>query len=302
MNVEPNVYRYLDALAQSINPKDWSAIRPIPRGGWPVAMALRGALNLPIVGSSSLTPKEGSKSVLWVDDLVDSGRTLARVGAPLNQTAVVFSKPHSPQPRYVGCVTRNSDWIEFPWEQAAGEAPAEDSVVRLLEALGEDPTRPGLVDTPRRMVAALREMTTPEEYDFTTFSAEGMDQMIVTRDLAFEALCEHHILPFSGRATVGYIPGERLVGLSKIARLVRARARSGVTTQERMTNAIAEELNERLSPRGVGVVVEAAHSCMTIRGVHAAAAVTVTSAMRGTMLNDPMARGEILAFAGYGGA
>ncbi len=179
------------------------------------------------------------------------------------------------------------------------------AVVTLLGAIGEDPWREGLVDTPKRVVKALREMTSgyrdvPSQILSTTFEGDGYDEMVLLRGIEFHSLCEHHMLGFRGHATVGYVPDKRVIGLSKLARLVHCFARR-LQIQERMTREIADALTKHLRPLGVGVVVEAHHSCMGCRGVMQSGTKMVTSAMHGVLRDKPEARAEFLALAVEGG-
>jgi GTP cyclohydrolase IA len=174
---------------------------------------------------------------------------------------------------------------------------AEDAVRALLDALGADPSAEGLADTPRRVVAAYAELLTPVPFIPTTFpNDEGYDELVMARAIPFHSLCQHHLLPFHGVAHVGYLPGERIIGLSKLVRVVDLFAR-GLQTQERLTGQVAGWLQERLEPRGAGVVVDAEHLCMTVRGVQAPGVRTVTSALRGRVRDDPPTRAEFLALA-----
>lgn len=178
---------------------------------------------------------------------------------------------------------------------------AEDSVRFLLKHIGEDPDRDGLKDTPARVVKAWREMTSgvnedPAQILSRTFDVEH-DQMVIVRGIRFVSLCEHHVLPFVGTATVGYIPGKRVVGLSKIPRLVRCFARR-LQVQERLTDQIAEAMVKYLKPRGVGVIIRARHECMACRGVEQHTAEMVTSALLGAVRKNPAARQELLALSG----
>src|SRR3954447_26700209 len=174
------------------------------------------------------------------------------------------------------------------------EAAAE-AVKALLAALGQDATSESLVDTPRRVAAAFAELLEPRDFDLTPFpNDEGYDELVVARDIPFSSLCEHHLLPFIGVAHVAYMPGDRILGLSKLARVVELFARR-LQVQERMTTQIAAWLQETVHPRGVGVVLEAEHMCMSIRGVRATGARTVTSALYGALRNDPRTRSEFLA-------
>ena len=173
-------------------------------------------------------------------------------------------------------------------------AAAAQAVHDLLVALGEDPTSEHLQRTPERVAKAFQELLTPHPVDPTTFpNEEAYDELVVVRDIPFHSLCEHHLLPFVGRAHVAYLPKDRIVGLSKLARVVEHHSRS-LQVQERMTQQIASWLDDQLQPRGVGVVLEAEHMCMRLRGVRAPGTMTVTSALRGTLRDDARTRGEFL--------
>jgi GTP cyclohydrolase I len=172
---------------------------------------------------------------------------------------------------------------------------AEHAVRALLLALGQDPDSEHLRQTPRRVALSYAELLTPQDFDLTTFpNDEGYDELVLARDIPFQSLCEHHLLPFHGVAHVGYLPGERIVGLSKLARTVDWHAR-GLQVQERLTKQIAGWLDERLRPAGVAVVLEAEHQCMSLRGVRAHGSRTMTSALRGRLRLDPAAKQEFLA-------
>jgi|tagenome__1003787_1003787.scaffolds.fasta_scaffold20797041_2 GTP cyclohydrolase I len=172
---------------------------------------------------------------------------------------------------------------------------AEQAAVALLTALGQPLESTGMADTPRRLAHAFAEMLTPEPFELTTFpNLEGYDELVLVEDIPVTSVCEHHLLPFTGRAHIGYLPGQRILGLSKFARVVDFHSRRA-QTQERLTQQIAEHLEEQLVPRGVGVVVEAEHSCMALRGVRAVGSRTVTSALYGTLRTDPSSRAEFLS-------
>jgi GTP cyclohydrolase I len=171
---------------------------------------------------------------------------------------------------------------------------AVDHARRFLNALGVRCDAPGTKDTPRRMAEAFGAMLWSPEFDLTTFpNAEGYDELVIVKDLPVRSVCEHHVLPFTGVAHVGYIPGDRILGLSKFARVVEMFARRP-QIQERLTVQIADWLVASLAPRGVGVVIEAEHLCMTMRGVHATGATTSTSALRGLLQESPQSRAEFL--------
>jgi GTP cyclohydrolase I len=176
---------------------------------------------------------------------------------------------------------------------------AEDAVRVLLRWAGEDPTREGLLDTPKRVVKAYGDWFSgyqedPREFLARTFEeVAGYDEMIVLRDIEFESHCEHHMAPIIGRAHVGYLPAGKVVGISKLARVVETYARR-FQVQEKMTAQIARCIQDVLQPIGVAVVVEAKHQCMTTRGVHKTGVSMVTSKMLGSFRTDPMTRAEFL--------
>jgi len=174
-------------------------------------------------------------------------------------------------------------------------AVAEKAATDMLAALGLPIDSADMFETPRRLVHAYAEMLTPPEFDSTTFeNAAGYDELVLVSDIPVHSLCEHHLLPFTGVAHVGYLPSARILGLSKFARTVEFFARRA-QTQERLTMEIADHLSERLEPHGVGVVIEAEHTCMSLRGAKAAGARTVTAALRGRMRDDPKTRAEFLS-------
>ena len=177
---------------------------------------------------------------------------------------------------------------------------AERAARELLAALGEDTESERLRETPRRVAEAFAELLTPQPFRATSFAnEEHYDELVVVRDIPFHSLCEHHLLPFHGHAHVAYLPGERIVGLSKLGRVVEVHARR-LQLQERLTTQVADWLERELEPRGIGVVIEAEHLCMALRGVQKAGATTITSALRGLVKEDPRTREEFLMLAGRG--
>jgi GTP cyclohydrolase I len=165
----------------------------------------------------------------------------------------------------------------------------------LVRALGADVDSEALQDTPRRVADAYTELLTPRPFRATTFlNDDGYDELIVARAIPFHSLCMHHLLPFHGVAHIGYLPGERIVGLSKLGRVVEFFSRD-LQIQERLTAQIADWLHQELEPKGVGVVLEAEHLCMSLRGVQTLGAKTLTSALRGIVRDDPRTRQEFLA-------
>ena len=178
---------------------------------------------------------------------------------------------------------------------------AEDAVRTLLRWAGEDPAREGLIETPKRVVEAYTDWFSgyaidPREYLGRTFEEmAGYDELVVLRDIEFESHCEHHMAPIIGRAHVGYLPTSKVVGISKLARVVDVFARR-FQVQEKMTAEIARCINDVLQPRGVGVVIEGVHECMTTRGVHKRGVSMITSKMLGTFRSDARTRNEFLTF------
>ncbi|MGF6702010.1 GTP cyclohydrolase I [Paraburkholderia sp. MM5496-R1] len=181
---------------------------------------------------------------------------------------------------------------------------AEQAVRTLIRWAGDDPEREGLIKTPARVARAYREFfsgydSDPMQILATTFSeVDGYDEMVVLKDIRFESYCEHHMVPIIGRAHVAYLPEHRVVGISKLARLVDVYAKR-LQIQEKMTVQIADALNTVLQPKGVAVILEAAHQCMSTRGVHKPGASLVTSRMLGAFRDDPSTRREFLSIVGH---
>ena len=183
-------------------------------------------------------------------------------------------------------------------DTGADLAAAERAAAEFLRALGIEVETESMRGTPGRMARAYAELFTPRPFDLTTFpNEEGYDELVLARAIPVRSVCEHHLLPFVGVAHVGYLPGERILGLSKLARIVEHFARRP-QVQERLTKQVADWLAEHLSPQGVGVVIEAEHSCMTLRGVQATGSTTVTSTMLGSLREDARSRQEFFALTG----
>ena len=178
---------------------------------------------------------------------------------------------------------------------------AEKAVKTLIEWAGDDPTREGLIETPKRVVKAYEQFfegydLDPEEILRKTFEeVEGYDEMVIVKDIRLESHCEHHIVPILGKAHIGYIPNNRVVGISKLARIVDVFGKR-LQTQETMTSQIANVIEKVLDPKGVAVVIDASHQCMTTRGVHKPESSTVTSAMKGIFKENAVTRNEFLSF------
>ena len=190
--------------------------------------------------------------------------------------------------------------VDDPIRPVIDRVAARRAVVDLLVALGQDPDDDELAETPRRVVDAFEELLTPAPFEVTTFANDqGYDELVIARDIPVRSLCAHHLLPFTGVAHVAYLPGERIVGLSKLARAVEMFSR-GLQTQERLTVRVAAWLEEQLQPKGIGVIIDAEHTCMTLRGIQSRGSHTVTSSLLGLLRDDPRTRAEFLTLARAG--
>ena len=253
--------------------KPGTRVYGVPRGG-AVAMLLHPNI-IPVA-----SPEEAD---VIVDDLIDSGATRDRFAHYGKPFLTLFDKQKD----------SGFGWINFPWE--AKDEGIEDNVRRILQRY-DNPAREGLIDTPKRYAKFFDEFFAVPEVKFTTFKNEGIDEMIVQRDIFFHSFCEHHIAPFFGTAVVAYIPGDKIVGLSKLARTVDYYAHR-FQNQERITQQIAERLVAELNPRGVAVMLTARHTCMELRGVRKNNAFTTTSMLTGIFKDDIRARSEFLALS-----
>ena len=252
----------------------------IPRGGIPVCYLL-----------IATHPKrfqiiEDAKDCdVIIDDLTDSGATMKSFCHEYKKIGYPLIEKH-----------KTSPWYVFPWENSI-EGSAEDIPIRLLQFIGEDVTRGGLKETPKRFLKAWQEWTigykqTAKEV-LKTFEdgGENYDEMVLVKDIPIYSHCEHHLAPFFGVAHVAYIPDGKIVGLSKLSRLVDVFARR-LQVQERLTNQIAEALDQHLEPKGIGVVLECRHLCMESRGIQKIGSKTLTSSLKGVMMENDSTRAE----------
>jgi len=255
----------------------------VPRGGIPAAYAVAGELRAAIRCEVVDSPEAAH---YIIDDIIDSGATKDRhdeYGIPFH---ALFQA--------------DGQWLVFPWEgNKDQDSSATDIPTRLLQFIGEDPARGGLVETPKRFLKAWEHYAsgyTQSPGDILKVfedGAEKCDEMVIVRDIPVYSHCEHHLAPFFGVAHIGYIPDGRIVGLSKLSRLVDVFARR-LQVQERLTNQIADAMEEHLKPIGVAVTVSCRHMCMEARGIQRQGSSTITSAMRGAMKEKPEARAEFV--------
>lgn len=261
----------------------------VPRGGIPVAyLVQRFHPGCIVVG-------DVSAAELIVDDIVDSGATMQRY-------AGLRAVPFLALTDYLEPSHKKGQWVVFPWEQGDRDASADDFVIRLLQYVGEDPDREGLKETPARVLKAWKEWTAGYGVDPASVmkvfedGSENYDEMVVVKDLPFYSHCEHHLAPFFGTATVAYVPSRKILGLSKLGRVLEVFARR-LQVQERLTSQVADALQQSLDPKGVAVMVKARHLCMESRGYSRQGHVTITSALRGVFLKEDKARAEFLSIA-----
>lgn len=282
--------RLANAIRGQIGKQNKPRVYGIPRGGVPALYALSLYLDVIQVDSPELAD-------IFVDDIIDSGSTMRK-----------FCDEYPGRPFYA-LIDKTSDiqrefsgrWIVFPWETNESGG-IEDNIRRMLQYVGEDPDRGGLLETPKRVAKAWNHWCSGYGKDPAEIlkvfedGAESCDEMVVVKDIPFYTHCEHHMAPFFGTATIAYIPDGRIVGLSKLSRLLDMYARR-LQVQERLTNQVADALFKHLQPKGVGVQIRARHMCMESRGVCQQGHHTVTNALRGVIKEDAKARAEFMEIA-----
>lgn len=253
----------------------------VPKGGMIATGFLRKAI-------TTYDPKEAD---IILDDLIDSGATREKYKQMY---------PHIP---FVGLFDKQkeniTDWLIFPWESdhPMGEDTVQQNIVRILQYIGEDPSREGLLDTPNRVVRSWDELYSgykikPESL-MTVFENKGCDEIVLLKNIEFHSSCEHHMLPFSGKAHVAYIPDKWIIGVSKLARILDIYARR-LQIQETIGEQVTSALMNHLKPKGAACVIEAQHLCMKCRGVNKQESIMVTSSMKGAFMDKPAAREELM--------
>ena len=269
----------------------YAGIYGVPSGGIPLAMELARLLSLPLI----MRPEKMGDRVLIVDDLIDSGRTRSQF--PTQDFACLHEKKHASVKATFSVHKEVEAWIVYWWE-GTEEKSIEDAVVRQLQFIGENPNREGLMETPTRVVKAWGELfggyqQKPEDV-LKTFVDGACDEMVLLSDIEFYSTCEHHLLPFFGKAHVAYIPDGKVIGVSKLARLLDMYAKRA-QIQERIGEQVTSALMEHLRPKGAACIISAQHFCMKSRGVRKQDSMMVTSSLKGVFLDKPESRSELLS-------
>lgn len=290
----PEVERRAEAVAKELITDPLFRPGPIklfgvPNGGIPAAQAVRAALIETMYERERIDLVETPEAAtVIVDDIIDSGDTRerhAKYGKPF------FALVDKPKEGLLGT------WVSFPHERMIREDGPQDAVRRILQYIGEDPTREGLLETPDRVVRSYAELFAGYRQDpagvFKTFADGACDEVVLLKNIEVCSTCEHHMLPFTGRAHVAYIPEGRVIGISKLARLVDIFARR-LQVQERLTTEVTTALDFHLKPKGSACIIEARHMCMSCRGVGKQHSEMVTSSLTGVFRNKPEARAELL--------
>jgi len=291
-DVQLMTYSLAKCLAEEV-PTHQGVVKlyPVPRGGVHVVQTIQlvydGETHFEFVNDPSLADA-------FVDDIVDSGTTRQRFAEQYPQPFYsLINKLDNPSP----------DWIVFPWEDFPHEPQREDmgptdAIVRLLQYIGEDPDREGLRDTPKRVIKSYGEIFSGYKKDpaevMTTFEDGACDELVLLKDIEFVSYCEHHMLPFIGKAHIAYVPDGRVIGVSKLARVLEIYAHR-LQIQERLTKQVTAALMEHLQPKGAACVIESKHLCMVCRGVQKQNSVMVTSSLEGVFRSDASSRAEFMS-------
>lgn len=261
----------------------------VPRGGIYAAQAV--AKQLTAMNFHCTLVVDPEQATVFVDDIIDTGKTQLQ-----------YKDKYPTVPFVALCeAERMNGWVVFPWEQMLKEEGIEDNVLRLLQFIGEDPERDGLRDTPKRIIRSYSELYSgykKDPKDVITVFKDSSDEMVVLRDIEFYSMCEHHMLPFFGKAHIAYIPNGRVIGISKLARILEIYTRR-LQIQERIGTQVTTTIDRFLAPHGAACVLEAQHLCMTSRGVGKQNSVMVTSSLTGAFLDDEKARSEFMSMIGF---
>lgn len=277
---------------------------PIPRGGIHAAQAIQAEFfgehphlmtDGTFTGGGLELTELPDEAHIFIDDIVDSGRTREsfRLLYPEKPFFSLVDKTHLDS-------DMEGEWVRFPWERMSGQQGPEENIVRTLEFIGEDPSREGLKDTPKRVVKSYGELfagyNQNVENIFTTFEDDSTDEMVVLRDIEFHSTCEHHMIPFFGTASIAYIPNGKIIGISKLARLLEVFSRR-LQIQERICQQVTDALDLHLGCLGSACVLRAQHLCMVARGVKKQNANMITSSLSG-VFRKPEVRAEFMSLIG----
>jgi len=295
------------SLATRLNKKGFTKIYGIPQGGVPLAMALADRLGIPMINEDELATS-ATPVVLVVDDIIDSGRTRKRFEdytfaclhvkntCPRSILQVGDADDSETWEPVYSCYTEVTDWIVYWWEGSA-ESSIDDHIIRQLEFIGEDVHREGLQETPARIIKSWDSLYSGYHQDpavvLKTFVEGACDEMVLLKDIEMYSTCEHHMLPFFGKAHIAYIPNGKVVGISKLARLLEIYTRR-LQIQERICDQITAALMEHLKPLGAACIIEAQHLCMMSRGIGKQNSIMTTSSLKGAFIEKPAARSELM--------
>jgi len=262
-------------------------IYPVPRGGIYVAIMLQHLINAEEQIDNWTIVESASEATIFVDDIIDTGSTMQ-----------YYERKYSHIPFFALVLKEDNEWVSFPWERMTKDNGPVDNVRRLLEYIGEDPKREGLVETPKRVIRSYETLfggykQKPEDV-LKLFEDGACNEMVLLKDVEFTSFCEHHILPFFGKAHIAYIPDGRVIGISKLARILEIYARR-LQIQERIGQQITDCLMKFLKPKGAACVLEAQHACMVCRGVQKQNSVMMTSSLTGVFLEHVQTRSEFFS-------
>ena len=289
---------YLDVRKLSAQIKDsnitFTNIFGIPSGGVPLATALSSLLDIPLC-EDPLMYIVNNQEVLIVDDVTDSGETLLKYADFC--CAVIHHKPKSKRYPVFAAHRNVTEWIHYFWEGSEIKDSITNNITRVIQYIGEDPNREGLLETPKRVVKSWKKLyggysQNPADI-IKTFDADGADQIVLLKNIEFFSMCEHHMLPFFGKSHIAYIPNERVIGISKLARLLEIFTRR-LQIQERIGEQVTKALMEYLQPKAAACILEAQHHCMTSRGIEKQHSIMVTSSLKGAFIEKQEARLELM--------
>mgnify|MGYP000884322177 FL=1 len=276
-----DVFELASNIARKIEDARLSSIYPIPTGGILAALLVTQKSTVPL-----RIVEKRDEADCYVDDIVDSGKTRQRFS-----DKPFFALVNKQEEGLVG------KWIRFPWERMTGSTGCEDNIRRIIEFIGDDPNREGLIETPQRIVKAYQELFSGYRQDsesvLKTFQDGACDEMVVLKT-NFYSICEHHMLPFFGKAWIAYLPNKRVVGVSKLIRLLEVFSRR-LQIQERLCQQVTQALDEHLKPLGSACILQARHMCMEMRGVNKRESLLVTSSLTGVFRENPTVRQELLS-------